>query len=131
MRVLQVHNHHAGLGGALEVLQQEGELLRGSGHSVSVWALPATEDLNLSGLRAGAKAVWNREAGRELADRIEEFKPDVVHVHTPFPLLSPVVFRVAARMHVPAVTTVHSFRYSCIAATCYRDGHTCEGCSHE
>lgn len=128
MRILQVHNHHAGLGGALEVLQQEGDLLRGSGHSVSVWALPATEDLNLSGLRAGAKAVWNREAGQKLADRIEEFKPDVVHVHTPFPLLSPVVFRVAARMHVPTVTTVHSFRYSCIAATCYRDRHICEDC---
>jgi glycosyltransferase involved in cell wall biosynthesis len=60
--------------------------------------------------------------------RITQFQPDVVHVHTPFPLLSPAVFRVAARLHVPAVTTVHSYRYSCIAATCYRDGHTCEDC---
>ncbi len=38
------------------------------------------------------------------------------------------MFRVAARHGVPAVTTLHSYRYSCIAGTCHRAGSVCEDC---
>ena len=112
----------------MEVLAHEAVVLTGGGHDVASYTLPPTEQLGLGGVRAGAKAVWNVEACREVEDRIRNFRPDVVHVHTPFPLLSPAVFRTARAMDVPAVTTLHSYRYSCIAATCYRDGHVCEDC---
>lgn len=128
MRVLLMHNHHASLGGAMEVLADEHRLLTQAGHDVRQLSLPAAEDLGLSGVRAGLKAVWNVETGREMAAVLEEFRPDVVHVHTPFPLLSPAVFRVAAAHGVPAVTTLHSYRYSCIAGTCHRDDAVCEDC---
>lgn len=128
MRVLLMHNHHASLGGAMEVLADEHDLLERAGHVVRQFTLPAAEDLGISALRAGLKAVWNVEAGKEMAAVLREFRPDVVHVHTPFPLLSPAVFRVAARHGVPAVTTLHSYRYSCIAGTCHRAGSVCEDC---
>jgi glycosyltransferase involved in cell wall biosynthesis len=129
VRILQLHNHHAGKGGgAMEVLAHEYELLTGAGHTVEQLTVPPTEDLGLSGVRAGAKAIWNREVAAELDARLDAFRPDVVHVHTPFPLMSPAVFRVAHKRGVPAVTTLHSFRYSCVAATCFRDGQVCEDC---
>lgn len=128
MRVLQLHNHHQSKGGAMEVLAHEAELLAGGGHDVEQYTLPATEELGLSAVRAGLKAVWNVEASREVDRRIRAFAPDIVHVHTPFPLMSPAVFRAAARTGVPTVTTVHSFRWSCIAATCFRDNAICEDC---
>jgi glycosyltransferase involved in cell wall biosynthesis len=112
----------------MEVLAHEGELLTEAGHQVEQYTLAATQELGLSPLRAGVKAVWNREAARDVDRLISEFHPDVVHVHTPFPLMSPVVFRVAAKRHVPALTTLHSYRYSCVAGTCWRDGHICEDC---
>lgn len=128
MRVLQLHNHHQSKGGAMEVLAHEAELLVGGGHAVEQYTLAATEELGLSAVRAGLKAIWNVEASREVTRRIAAFRPDIVHVHTPFPLMSPAVFRAAARAGVPAVTTVHSYRWSCIAATCFRDGSICEDC---
>ncbi len=128
MRVLLMHNHHASLGGAMEVLADEMALLQDAGHEVRQLTLAAAEDLGLSAARAGLKAVWNLETAREMASVLKEFRPDVVHVHTPFPLLSPAVFRVAARHGVPAVTTLHSYRYSCIAGTCHRAGSVCEDC---
>jgi len=128
MRILQLHNHHGSLGGAMEVLAHEAELLTGAGHAVRTYALAPTDELGLGRVRAGAKAVWNVEACREVATGIRDFRPDVVHVHTPFPLLSPAVFRTAKRLGVPTVATLHSYRYSCIAATCYRDGAVCEDC---
>ena len=128
MRVLQLHNHHSALGGAMEVLAHERELLVGAGHEVEQYTLPATEELGLSAVRAAAKAVWNVEAARETRRRIDRFRPDVVHVHTPFPLMSPSVFRAARAAGVPAVTTLHSYRWSCVAGTCVRDGSICEDC---
>lgn len=128
MRILQMHNHHAALGGAMEVLVHEGELLASAGHDVEQFTLPPAEELGLSGLRAGAKAVWNVEAAREAGRRIAQFRPDVVHVHTPFPLMSPSVFRAAHAAGVPAVTTLHSYRWSCVVGTCVRDGRICEDC---
>jgi len=35
------------------------------------------------------------------ADRIAADRPDVVHVHNTFPLLSPAVYRAATRRHLP------------------------------
>jgi glycosyltransferase involved in cell wall biosynthesis len=128
MRILQLHNHHASLGGAMEVLAHEAELLFEGGHAVTQYTLPAAEEMGLSSIRAGAKAVWNRAAAAEVERRIDDFKPDVVHVHTPFPLMSPSVFRAAYGRGVPAVTTLHSYRYSCVAGTCWRDGDPCEDC---
>ncbi len=49
-------------------------------------------------------------------------------MHTPFPLMSPAVFRAARAAGVPAVTTLHSYRYSCVVGTCVRDGAICEDC---
>jgi glycosyltransferase involved in cell wall biosynthesis len=128
MRILQMHNHHASKGGAMEVLAHERNLLIGSGHDVDQVTVVAAEQSGLSSARLGAKAVWNREVAKELDDKISQFSPDVIHVHTPFPVMSPAVFRTAARRGVPALTTLHSFRYSCVAGTCWRDGHVCEDC---
>lgn len=128
MKVLQLHNHHASLGGAMEVLAHEAELLAGGGHEVEQYTLPAAHELGLSSVRAGAKSVWNVEAARETRQRIRRFRPDVVHVHTPFPLMSPSVFRAAAAEGVPAVTTLHSYRWACAVGTCVRDDKICEDC---
>jgi glycosyltransferase involved in cell wall biosynthesis len=112
----------------MEVLAHEGALLSAAGHEVEQYTLAATDTLGLSPIEAGAKAVWNRSAARDVGRVITAFRPDVVHVHTPFPLMSPAVFRVARRHGLPVVTTLHSYRYSCIAGTCWRDGHVCEDC---
>ena len=103
-------------------------MLTDGGHAVEQYLVPSAEEAQLSAVRAGVKAVWNREATREVTRRIHAFRPDVVHVHTPFPLMSPAVFRAARAAGVPAVTTLHSYRYSCVVGTCVRDGAICEDC---
>jgi glycosyltransferase involved in cell wall biosynthesis len=128
MRILQLHNLQGASGGAIDVVQQEARLLSGAGHHVDQLLEPSAEDSGMNAGAMGLAAVWNRGAGRRLMDKIEQFDPDVVHVHTPFPLQSPAVFRYAHRMGRPTVTTVHAYRYSCIVGTCLRDGHACEDC---
>lgn len=126
MRILQLHNDHEAHGGAPEVMEHEAGLLRGAGHEVRQYRVPPASGLNP--VQAATKAVWNVRATRDVAAVIGEFRPDVVHVHTPFPVMSPAVFRTAKGLGVPTVTTLHSYRWSCVAATCFRDGHVCEDC---
>ncbi|HWL99374.1 MAG TPA: glycosyltransferase family 4 protein [Nocardioidaceae bacterium] len=128
MRVLQAHNRHATRGGADHVMDTDERLLTAAGHTVERFIVPSAEESSGSALSMGLAAVANRHATRELAQHITRFRPDVLHVHTPFPLMSPAVFWTARRHGVPTVATLHSFRYSCIAATLRRDGGICEDC---
>lgn len=125
LRVLQAHNRHATRGGADAVLDQDRRMLEGAGHVVSRLLTEPVED---AGAREALRAVWNRDTTEQVAKAVRDFRPDVVHVHTPFPLMSPVVFRAAHRFGVPTVATMHSFRFSCIAGTLRRDGRVCEDC---
>ncbi|MBV9487562.1 MAG: glycosyltransferase family 4 protein [Frankiaceae bacterium] len=124
-RVLQVHNGQLTRGGSDTVIAHEAHLLRSAGLEVEQYILPATASPGLAG---AIKPTYNRAAMKAVADRIAAVRPDVVHVHTPFPLLSPWVFRTARSGGCATVGTLHSYRYSCIAATAIRDGAECTDC---
>jgi len=111
------------------VIENERQILLSSGCDVQQFILDSAEALQRdSRVRSGLNGIWNVSVARSLDERIQEFKPDVVHVHTPFPLMSPVVFRVASRRSAAVVGTVHAFRYSCVQGQFFRDGHICELC---
>jgi len=123
-----MHNRQSTRGGADIQMEREAAGLVRRGHDVTTMLVDNRQVESIGSVRAAGKAVWNREATRELRDRIAKFRPDVVHVQTPFPLMSPAVFRVAHGAGVAVVTTSQSFRYSCVKATMFRDGAVCEAC---
>ncbi|QNN54031.1 glycosyltransferase family 4 protein [Nocardioides mesophilus] len=128
MRILLAHSQHSARGGADKVMEQEQELLREAGHEARQYVAADAGSTGQPAWRQAADAVWNNAAYRALRQEIRSFRPDVLHVHTPFPVLSPAAFRAASAEGIPAVTTVHSYRYSCIAGTLRRDGRICEDC---
>src|SRR5207244_6934658 len=81
-----------------------------------------------SGLALAADAIWSRSATREVRNRLDEWRPDVVHVHSLYPRLSPAVLRSAPR-DAAIVMTLHNFRLMCLPATYLRDGSICEHCA--
>src|SRR4051794_41944594 len=89
MRILQAHSRHATRGGADHVIDRERELLVAAGHDVEQYF---TAPASGPGAKQAAAAVWNVEAARDIRDKIRAGQPDVLHVHTPFPTLSPAVF---------------------------------------
>ena len=128
MKVLQLHNFAMGRGGIENVIASDTRLLRGGGSEVERFSINNADVKGLSNVRAGMKAIWNVQAHREVKRLIDEFQPDVAHVYTPFPIMSPAVFRAASRMGVPTVVTVQSYRYSCVNGLFYRNGQVCELC---
>lgn len=126
MRILQVQSSSRTRGGADDVMDAEAALLRSGGHDVEQLRYQPVGDT--AGPREALAVVWNRRAAREVADRVRRLRPDVVHVHSPYPLLSPAVFRAANRAGATTVTTLHSYRLVCVVGTCLRDGTVCEDC---
>ncbi len=127
MRVLVLHSRYptGTSSGENRVVDDEVELLRAAGHEVRLWSPSPEDGGGTSRLRLGARAVWSRPAVREVERLAAELRPDVVHVHNLYPLLSPAVLRTAA---APVVMTLHNYRLLCLPATFLRDGRTCEDC---
>ncbi len=127
MKVLQVHNVQTLRGGADEVIERERRLLEAHGHEVEQY-LFRTSDVVESRVAAAGMAFWNRRASAEVRESVARFRPDVAHVHTPFPVLSPSILRTLDRLDVPVVETLHLHRMVCIAGTLQRDGRPCTEC---
>ncbi|MFF3887159.1 glycosyltransferase [Streptomyces sp. NPDC001914] len=133
MHVLVVHNRYASAqpSGENKVVDQEVALLREAGHRVETFER-RSDDIAARSL-PGKAAIpllvpWNPAVRSELADRLRAQKPDVVHVHNVFPLLSPAVLAACADAGVPAVATLHNYTQICPPGTLQRDGRPCTEC---
>jgi glycosyltransferase involved in cell wall biosynthesis len=74
------------------------------------------------------QTLWSGRTIVETGRLIESFRPDVIHVHNTFPLISPSLCWAAFRAGVPVVQTLHNFRLFCPQAMFLRDGRICEDC---
>ncbi|MET8981879.1 glycosyltransferase [Streptomyces sp. NPDC004539] len=133
MHVLVVHNRYGSAqpSGENKVVDQEVALLRGAGHRVGVFERRSDDIASRSLLGKAALPLlvpWNPRVRAELAARLRAERPDVVHVHNVFPLLSPAVLAACADAGVPAVATLHNYTQVCPPGTLQRDGRPCAEC---
>lgn len=128
LRVLVVHNAYQHRGGEDSVVDAEIALLSSHGHEVETY-FRHNNDVALSSMLAVAgQTLWSTQTTKEVEVRIAEFRPDVIHAHNTFPLVSPAIYWVAAKAGIPIVQTLHNFRFLCLSALFMRDGKVCEDC---
>jgi glycosyltransferase involved in cell wall biosynthesis len=133
MRIVVVHNRYrsASPSGENRVVDQETALLRGAGHQVVSYERSSDE---IAGFSATGKALlparitWSGSERRRLSRLLAEVRPDVVHVHNTFPLLSPSVLAAGRQQGVPVVVTLHNFRLACANGLLLRAGRPCREC---
>ncbi|WP_328492589.1 glycosyltransferase [Streptomyces sp. NBC_00414] len=133
MHVIVVHNRYSSAqpSGENKVVDQEVGLLRAAGHRVEMFER-RSDDIAAMSLPAKAAVPllvpWNPSVRSELATRLRAERPDVVHVHNVFPLLSPAVLAACADAGVPVVATLHNYTQVCPPGTLQRDGRPCTEC---
>ena len=128
MKILSVHNSYQLPGGEDQVFAQEADLLLTHGHQVAFYQASNHQVDGVNRLVLLGNTVWNRTAYDEIRKRIRHQRPDVVHVHNTFPMISPAVYDAARHERVPVVQTLHNYRLLCPAATLFRNGRVCEDC---
>ena len=107
-------------------MRDEERLLREAGHDVASWTpAPGPE---LSRARLGSRTLWSTAAVGHVRHLIDRHRPQILHCHNLFPMLSPAVLRAARDRDSRVVVTLHNYRMFCLPATCVRDGEICELC---
>jgi glycosyltransferase involved in cell wall biosynthesis len=128
MNILAVHNYYQNPGGEDVIFHAETRLLERHGHQVTRYTAHNATLTGQSRPAVAVNTVWNRSAAREVRTLIRDTRPDVMHVHNTFPLISPSIYNAAADQGVPVVQTLHNFRLLCPSAVLMRDGRVCEDC---
>jgi glycosyltransferase involved in cell wall biosynthesis len=135
MRILLIHNRYrsSAPSGENRVVDQEGEALAAQGHEVMRFGRSSDEIEQWSVAKKAslpARTIWSRETSRDLKAVLREFRPEVVHVHNTFPLLSAAVLYVCRDAGVPVVATIHNYRLTCANGAFFRNGAICHDCAH-
>jgi len=133
MKVVVAHNRYSSAqpSGENTVVDAEIAQLRAAGVEVvpflrssdEIGALPASAKLLLP-----LSPIISPASVRALRETIRTEKPDVLHLHNPYPLISPWIVRTAHAHGLPVVQTVHNYRQVCAPGLYFRDGRICTDC---
>jgi glycosyltransferase involved in cell wall biosynthesis len=134
MRIILAHNRYRSTApsGENRVVDQEGEALAALGHEVERFERSSDEIEHWSRAKKAslpASMIWSRTAYRDLGTVLREHRPDIVHVHNTFPLLSTSVLYACRDAGVPVVATFHNRRQVCARGDFFRDGSVCRECA--
>lgn len=133
MKILAIHNFHrkGSASGDDQVFKNETSLLQKHGHIVIEYTVQ-NDEFDVAGvvgkLKSGIGMFWSFKHFKNVKKLIKKEKPDVVHVHTFFPLLSPSILYAAKRCGVKVVATLHDTRFVCPCATSLRNMKLCNEC---
>lgn len=147
MKILLINNTHYIGGGADRVYLNTAELLTSKGHEVMFFS--TLDENNYSSENTGSfvdktdfrsanfiekikgskNYLYNKEVGSKLNELIQEFKPDLAHLHLFYGNLTSSVLKTLKRNKTPIVHTVHDYRLLC-PANAFLDAknNICEKC---
>jgi glycosyltransferase involved in cell wall biosynthesis len=129
VKILHIHNYHAGRGGLEVIYEYTTRVLRERGHEVIELSRDsASIDTPMAKLGALASGVYSTATYRETRRLIEAHRPSVAYVHNVYPMLSTSVFDACHDEHIPVVMDVQDYKMTCPMGRHLRDGAICTKC---
>jgi len=146
MRILLVNKFHYLRGGAERAYFDTARILEDHGHEVAVFSMHhpdnretpwsryfvETVDYSLQysifeRFRLAKNMIWNSRAARNMEALLDEFQPDVVHLHNIYHQISPSIIPVIKRRGIPIVMTLHDYKLICPNYSMFVRGAVWEG----
>ncbi len=129
MNILEMNKFYYPRRGAERHMLDVIALLRGHGHDARVFAMRHPDNIptpfdgyfpGFVGYNASDSTVWQRvkgigrlfwsfEARKNLARLLDDFQPDIVHIHNIYHQLSTSILPIIRRRGIPVVMTVHDY----------------------
>lgn len=133
MRILLINKYHFLKGGAERAYFDMAQMLEKEGHEVAFFSMQHPDnrptpwekyfvenaeyqDEQVSWqkkLSLAGKILFNFEAKQKLETLLDDFHPDIVHVHNIYHQLSPSIFWPLKKRHIPIVMTLHDYKLVC------------------
>ncbi len=133
MKILAIHNFHrkGSASGDDQVFKSETALLEEHGHEVVRYTV-SNDEFDNAGLVGKITAtigmLWSFKNYTAVQSIIKKENPEIVHIHTFFPLLSPSILYAAKRSGCKVITTLHDTRFICPCATSLIRNELCNEC---
>lgn len=150
MRILLINKNHFIEGGADRVYLNTGKLLEENGHDVAYFSTSNEQNFNsdyadyfvqenkprngsfLTKVKGVTKYLYNQEAQDNLQRLIQDFQPEVAHIHLFYGVLSASVLKTLKAYRIPIVITIHDYRLLCpVNAMLDKEGRICESCKND
>src|SRR5438128_465220 len=128
MKILVVHNRYIVPGGEDRCVANEVSALRNRHVEASEFIVE-----NQASFSAAARALMAPFGRGEVANfvrTLRAFRPDIVHAHNLYPILSPRVFEIAHQAGARTVLTLHNYRPLCLNGLFLTpENEICERCA--
>src|SRR3990172_8391734 len=128
MKIILVHNRYQQPGGEDAVFAAEMALLRRHGNEMVEYIEDNQRINGMNRFAVASRAIWSCSSQSKLNQILQDTRPNAVHFHNTFLLISPSAYYACQKFAVPVVQTLHNYRLLCPAGTFYRNGHICEDC---
>lgn len=129
MRVLLVHNRYRTPGGEERHVDLLSRWLQDAAVDVRRFEVASPANPSVANrVRLGLTLTYRRAGASLLREALDREKPDIVHFHNLFPLLTPAAAREARNYGCRVVLTVHNYRFACPAGTLLRRGRIHDDC---
>ncbi len=131
MKLLIIHNKYGKYSGEEAVVDAQIDLLKTRGHQVVTYfrSSEELEKMPNGKVKAFFSAFYNSKTIKEIKALITEERPDIVHIHNLYPIISPAILPEIKKMGIPIAMTVHNYRLLCPNGLFYTNGKVCEKCT--
>ncbi len=131
MKVLLAHNYYQSSAPSGEdvVYKSELELLKSKHIKVTEYT-KSNDNVNgnIDRIKTSILAKWSKQSYDEISHIIRKERPDIVHFHNIWYLISPSAYFACQNLNIPVVQTLHNFRLFCINGLLMNNGAVCEKC---
>jgi glycosyltransferase involved in cell wall biosynthesis len=146
MKILQVNKFLYPKGGADKYFLELSAQLAKNGQQVRFFAMADPRNLpwpdskyfvsNISfadhslknSWRSLGRTLYSREAKNKFAALLQDFRPDIIHLHNIYHQLSPSIITAARQAKIPVVMHLHDYKLICPNFKLFSQGQVCERC---
>jgi len=146
MKILQVNKYHYPRGGADKYFLDLTDNLRQAEHKVAVFAMTHPKNLpspwsayfvsNISfnqstfsdKLKTVGRVLYSLEAKRKFKRLLNDFQPEVIHLHNIYHQLSPSILDVVRSKNIPVVMHLHDYKLVCPNHALFIKNNYCDKC---
>ena len=131
MKILIIHNKYGKYSGEEAVVDAQIDLLKVKGHQVITYFRSSEElkTMPIGKAKAFFTAFYNKKVINEIISLINNEKPNIVHVHNLYPIISPAILPEIKKMGLPIAMTIHNYRLLCPNGLFFTNGSICEKCT--
>ena len=126
MRILLIHSFYrpGQPSGENDVVLNQRDLLQSQGYDVEIWGPTSPSEMGLAQKVAKGLQV-SVGKGRDPLPYIQEFQPNLIHIHNLFPNVS---VKWLEQSTVPVVMSIHNYRTVCANGVLLRNSMPCKDC---